>query len=155
MVLDDMQAMVLDTARDWTRDRTPVSAFRALRDRGEDVPRLAAFFVDKFRKAYELPPLAFAWSGMAAVMPDYLPRLVDLAPGLVAGFACNGRGIAMTTAMGRELALWAGGAALSDIAIPAARPKAIPYHGLARLAPNALLPVSMVRDAFDLRQRRV
>ena len=35
MVLDDMQAMVLDTARDWTRDRTPVSAFRALRDRGE------------------------------------------------------------------------------------------------------------------------
>ena len=102
----------------------------------------------------DLPPLAFVWSGMAAVMPDYLPRLVDLAPGLVAGFACNGRGIAMTTAMGRELALWAGGAALSDIAIPAARPKAIPYHGLARLAPNALLPVSMVRDAFDLRQRR-
>ncbi|MGA0545094.1 acyl-CoA dehydrogenase family protein [Brevundimonas sp. VNH65] len=35
MVLDDMQKIVLDTAREWTRDRMPVSAFRALRDRGE------------------------------------------------------------------------------------------------------------------------
>lgn len=102
----------------------------------------------------DLPPLAHAWSGMAAVMPDYLPRLVDLAPGLVAGFACNGRGIAMSTAMGRELARWASGAALSESAIPAARPKAIPYHGLARLAPNALLPASIVRGALDIRRRQ-
>lgn len=34
-VLDEMQSMVLDTARDWTRERMPVSAFRALRDAGE------------------------------------------------------------------------------------------------------------------------
>jgi len=102
----------------------------------------------------DLPPLAYAWSGMASVMPDYLPRLVDLAPGLVAGFACNGRGIAMSTAMGRELARWAGGADLSESAIPAVRPKAIPYHFLAKLAPNALLPVSMVKDTLDLRQRK-
>jgi glycine/D-amino acid oxidase-like deaminating enzyme len=102
----------------------------------------------------DLPPLAYAWSGTASVMPDYLPRLVDLAPDLVAGFACNGRGIAMSTAMGRELARWACGAALSESAIPAVRPKAIPYHGLARLAPNALLPVSIVKDALDYRRRR-
>jgi len=102
----------------------------------------------------DLPPLVYAWSGMASVMPDYLPRLVDLAPGLVAGFACNGRGIAMSTAMGRELARWAGGADLSESAIPVVMPKTIPYHGLARMAPNALLPVSMVKDALDLRQRR-
>lgn len=102
----------------------------------------------------DLPPLAYAWSGMAAVMPDYLPRLVDLAPGLVAGFACNGRGIAMATAMGRELARWAGGADPSESAVPFVGPAAIPLHGLARLAPNALLPVSMLKDALDLRQRQ-
>ncbi len=34
-VLDDMQSMVLDAARDWTRERMPVSAFRTLRDAGE------------------------------------------------------------------------------------------------------------------------
>jgi hypothetical protein len=56
--------------------------------------------------------------------------------------------------MGRELARWACGAALSESAIPAVRPKAIAYHGLARLAPNALLPVSIVKDALDYRRRR-
>ena len=34
-VLDEMQSMVLDTARDWTRERMPVTAFRALRDAGD------------------------------------------------------------------------------------------------------------------------
>ena len=31
-----------------------------LRERGEDVLRLAVFFVDRFRKAYQLSPLAFS-----------------------------------------------------------------------------------------------
>lgn len=34
-VPDDTRSMVLDTARDWTRERMPVSAFRALRDAAE------------------------------------------------------------------------------------------------------------------------
>jgi glycine/D-amino acid oxidase-like deaminating enzyme len=97
----------------------------------------------------DLPPLAYAWSGMAAVMPGFLPRLITPAPGLIAGFACNGRGIAMTTAMGRELALWAGGVPVEDLAIPAGPPAPIPLHGLMRHAPNALLPVSMLRDRME------
>ena len=52
----------------------------------------------------DLPPLQYAWSGIAAVMPSFLPRLITPAPNLIAGIACNGRGITMTTAMGRELA---------------------------------------------------
>lgn len=31
-VLNEMQSMAVDTARDWVRDRLPVSAFRAMRD---------------------------------------------------------------------------------------------------------------------------
>lgn len=137
------------------RDRRLISGGMHILSPGAEtrIPRLIHRRMARELGLPDLPPLAYAWSGMASVMPDYLPRLVGLAPGLIAGFACNGRGIAMTTAMGRELAQWARGAALSEIAIPAARPKAIPYHGLARLAPNALLPVSMVRDALDLRRR--
>ena len=97
----------------------------------------------------DLPPLAYAWSGMASVMPDYLPRLIELAPNLVAGFACNGRGIALTTAMGRELADWAAGKPLTDLAIPLKPASPIPLHALTRLAPNALLPLSMLRDRLD------
>jgi glycine/D-amino acid oxidase-like deaminating enzyme len=97
----------------------------------------------------ELPPLEYSWSGMAAVEPDFLPRLVDLGPGLMAGFACNGRGIAMTTAMGKVLADWADGANTADLPLPFAPTSPIPFHGLLRHAPNMLLPWSMLRDRLD------
>ncbi|MER8829007.1 FAD-binding oxidoreductase [Mesorhizobium sp. M0938] len=97
----------------------------------------------------EIPPLAYSWSGMAAVEPDFLPRLVDLGPGLIAGFACNGRGIAMTTSMGKVLADWADGAKPQDLPLPFAPPSPIPLHGLMRHAPNMLLPLSMLRDRLD------
>ncbi|WP_426035403.1 NAD(P)/FAD-dependent oxidoreductase [Cypionkella sp. TWP1-2-1b2] len=97
----------------------------------------------------ELPPLQYAWSGIAAVMRNFLPRLITPAPGLIAGIACNGRGIAMTTAMGRELALWATGTPAESLAIPATAPAPIPLHALMRHAPNALLPISQWRDRIE------
>ncbi len=97
----------------------------------------------------ELPPLDHSWSGMAAVEPDFLPRLVDLGPGMIAGFACNGRGIAMTTAMGKVLADWAAGTDARDLALPFAPPAPIPFHGLLRHAPNMLLAWGILRDRLD------
>ncbi|RDJ02888.1 NAD(P)/FAD-dependent oxidoreductase [Rhizobium grahamii] len=98
-----------------------------------------------------IPPIAHAWSGMAAVEPDFLPHLVDLGPGLIAGFACNGRGIALTTALGREIAAWACGTPGAALPIPFAPPSEIPFHGLVRHAPNMLLPWSILRDRLDER----
>lgn len=97
----------------------------------------------------DLPPLAYSWSGMAAVEPDFLPHLLDLGPGLIAGRACNGRGIAMTTAMGKVLADWAAGTEARDLPLPFAPPAPIPYHALLRHAPNILLGWSMLRDRLD------
>lgn len=97
----------------------------------------------------ELPPLQYAWSGLAAVMPSFLPRLIAPAPNLIAGIACNGRGIAMTTAMGRELAQWSTGTPAEALAIPVAPPAPIPLHALMRHAPNALLPISQLRDRLE------
>ncbi|MEI9413323.1 NAD(P)/FAD-dependent oxidoreductase [Mesorhizobium sp. Cs1321R2N1] len=97
----------------------------------------------------DLPPLAYSWSGMAAVEPDFLPHLLDLGPGLIAGRACNGRGIAMTTAMGKVLADWAAGTDARDLPLPFAPPAPIPFHALLRHAPNMLLGWSMLRDRID------
>ena len=97
----------------------------------------------------DLPPLAYGWSGMAAVEPDFLPHLLDLGPGLIAGRACNGRGIAMTTAMGKVLADWAAGTEVRDLPLPFAPPAPIPFHALLRHAPNMLLGWSMLRDRLD------
>ena len=77
-----------------------------LRERGEDVPRLAAFFVDKFRKAYELPPLAFSddakawllaydWPGNVRELQNLMERAVLLAgagPIRKAHFLLDGEG---------------------------------------------------------------
>ena len=97
----------------------------------------------------DLPPLAHGWSGMAAVEPDFLPHLLDLGPGLIAGRACNGRGIAMTTVMGKVLADWAAGIEARDLPLPFAPPAPIPFHALLRHAPNMLLGWSMLRDRLD------
>ncbi|TPI34982.1 FAD-binding oxidoreductase [Mesorhizobium sp. B3-2-1] len=97
----------------------------------------------------DLPPLAYIWSGMAAVEPDFLPHLLDLGPGLIAGRACNGRGIAMTTAMGKVLADWAAGAEARDLPLPFAPPAPIPFHTLLRHAPNMLHGWSILRDRMD------
>ena len=116
---------------------------------GERVPRR---ILARMARALGLDPpprLAFAWSGLAAVSPDFLPRVIELAPGLIAGFACNGRGIALTTAMGAELAAWAAGRPADDLALPSVGLHPIPFHGLSRLAPNALLPFSMARDRME------
>jgi len=96
-----------------------------------------------------LPPLAYSWSGMAAVEPDFLPHLLDLGPGLIAGRACNGRGIAMTTAMGKVLADWAAGIEARDLPLPLAPLAPIPFHAVLRHAPNMLLGWSMLRDRLD------
>jgi len=67
-----------------------------LRERAEDVLRLAVFFVDRFRKAYQLPPLAFSpearqwlleydWPGNVRELQNLMERAVLLAgPGPIA-----------------------------------------------------------------------
>jgi glycine/D-amino acid oxidase-like deaminating enzyme len=117
----------------------------------ERVPRTIHRRLARHLGLEDLPPLAYSWSGMAAVEPDFLPHLVDLAPGMIAGFACNGRGIAMTTGMGKVLSDWAAGVNAADLPIPFAPPAPIPFHSLLRHAPNALLPWSMLCDRIDER----
>jgi len=61
-----------------------------LRERGADIPRLAQFFVEKFRKAYALPTLAFSadakewlmgydWPGNVRELQNLMERAVLLA----------------------------------------------------------------------------
>ncbi len=47
---------------------------------------------------------SFVWRGTIAATPHRLPLYLDLAPGLESLVACNGRGIALTTALGQALA---------------------------------------------------
>lgn len=109
--------------------------------------RLTAFFPAsaRFRAAY-------VWRGVIAQTIDSLPRLYNLGPGLDAVIGCNGRGVALTTALGRETArLLSGEIGPGDFPLPVVATAPIPGHGLARLGPSLWLPWSSLRDWIDAR----
>lgn len=97
---------------------------------------------------------AFVWNGVIAATLDQMPRFVALGPGLDGAIGCNGRGIALTTALGREIAgLYAGRIATSDFPLPHGPPDAVPGHFLAQHGPALWLPWSNLRDHLESARR--
>lgn len=68
----------------------------------------------------------FGWSGYLALTRDHLPQIFRLGDGFYSGIGCNGRGIGMAVAVGRELANITGGKAERDSDIPVRRPGRVP-----------------------------
>jgi glycine/D-amino acid oxidase-like deaminating enzyme len=75
------------------------------------------------------PRIAFRWKGYVALTTDHVPHMHELAPNLHAGLGYNGRGVAMSTMMGKLLAERVAGARAEDIPLPARPMKRIPLHG--------------------------
>ena len=116
--------------------------------------RIAARLAAELRLP-EVPRVDYVWRGTAAVTTDFLPHLVDLGPGFLGVTACNGRGVAMTTATGEMLgeALLTG-RPLDDLPIPLRPPAAVPAPFLARWAPSAFLLQGDRADRRAIRQTR-
>jgi glycine/D-amino acid oxidase-like deaminating enzyme len=73
-------------------------------DPGEGPARAALANLESlFPDAGPLTP-DYIWAGRVAMTKDHYPQLYRLAPGLFAGLGFNGRGVAMGTMMGRNLA---------------------------------------------------
>lgn len=75
------------------------------------------------------PRIQFRWAGNVAITTDHVPHLHELAPNLYAGLGYNGRGVAMSTMMGKLLTERVAGARAEDIALPATPIQRIPFHG--------------------------
>lgn len=125
---------------------------------GFDCHRAAAkVFVRRLNRLVPgLPDLraAHVWSGRIAVTLDALPRMIELAPGLRGVIGCNGRGVALSTALGRELAtLYAQPDGEGDFVLPISPPRPVPFARLSGLGPHLLRPWMELRDALDTRRR--
>ena len=82
----------------------------------------------------------FIWNGFLSMTTDYLPRLHVLAPGVFTWLGCNGRGVALSTAMGAVLADLVQGQSINDAPLPVTDLKTVPGHGLVtRFARTSLL----------------
>lgn len=90
-----------------------------------------------------------AWSGRIAVTTEMMPHLHELAPGVLAGLGFSGRGIAMTSVMGRTLAKKAMGAPDDSLPFPVTPVRRIPFHwGTTQLLPLGA-PAMSIRDKLD------
>jgi glycine/D-amino acid oxidase-like deaminating enzyme len=69
----------------------------------------------------------YHWGGYTAMTLSHAPKLMQLSPGLLAGMGYNGRGIAMATMMGKQMAMAIAGRAPDMPVEPMTR---IPLHSL-------------------------
>jgi len=74
------------------------------------------------------PRIQFRWAGYVALTTDHVPHLNELAPNLYAGLGYNGRGVAMSTMMGKLLAERVAGGG-KEVPLAATPIERIPFHG--------------------------
>jgi glycine/D-amino acid oxidase-like deaminating enzyme len=89
------------------------------------------------------------------VTPDQYPRLYEPAPGILAGNGYSGRGIALATMLGRELAQRARGAAPEELLFPISPLRPLPFPAAARAVVRAMVQLYRLQDALETRGRRV
>ncbi|MDK4706364.1 FAD-dependent oxidoreductase [Rhizobium sp. CNPSo 4062] len=92
------------------------------------------------------PGVEIVWTGTAIMTPDFLPRLYCFGDGFFGGIGCNGRGITMTTQLGRTLARLALGETAEALPIPLQPGQPLPFHGFTPLVASLALAHARFED---------
>ena len=90
------------------------------------------------------------WNSRLAMTSDHYPHVHEPAPGVLAYLGCNGRGVALASAMGQQLAkrLIGGESAEIDLPISAIRP--IRFHAAWPIGVRSAVLAGRVRDRLGL-----
>jgi len=86
------------------------------------------------------------WAGRIGVTQDMMPKMHAPAPGVLAGLGFSGRGIAMTSVMGRSLARKVLGGHNDDLPFPVSAITGIPFHGVSRRMVPLMAPSMSMKD---------
>ena len=90
------------------------------------------------------------WNGQLAISIDHYPHFHEPAPRVLAALAYNGRGVAMATAMGTQIAARVLGAPAEALEMPLTDLKPIPFHGLWRTAVAGRMAYGRIRESLGL-----
>jgi len=90
------------------------------------------------------------WNSRLAMTADHYPHVHEPGSGALIYLGCNGRGVALATAMGKQLArrLIEGGTA--EIDMPVTAPKPIRFHALWPVAVKSVVLYGRIRDRLGL-----
>ncbi len=125
----------------------------ALIGEGRGAERLRALLrprlLEMFPALSEVPGgLVFepVWNGTVGMTQDFMPHVHMLGPDAYGWTGCNGRGVALAVAIGREFARGILGASRAELALPFTEPEPIRMQGVARLLAPLLLIGARRRD---------
>ncbi len=124
--------------------------------RGGDVDYTKALTTRKLK--WILPQLGeidwqYYWFGDLDMQPRTIPRLFELAPGIVASLGYSGRGVLTGTMMGTVLAEWAMGKPAAELALPPEKLTPAPLY--MKIAPRAFLSYFRLRDQWIARREGI
>jgi glycine/D-amino acid oxidase-like deaminating enzyme len=90
------------------------------------------------------------WNSRLAMTADHYPHVHEPGPGAVVYLGCNGRGVALATAMGQQLAKRLIGGEAAEIDMPVTTPKPIRFHALWPVAVKSVVLYGRIRDRLGL-----
>ena len=90
------------------------------------------------------------WSGQLAYTPDHYPHIHEPDESVLVCLGYNGRGVAMSSAMGPELARRVIGGSTTPIDMPITTIKEMPFHALWRSGVAARVTYGRIRDSLGL-----
>jgi glycine/D-amino acid oxidase-like deaminating enzyme len=90
------------------------------------------------------------WNSRLAMTADHYPHVHEPGPGALIYLGCNGRGVALATAMGQQLAKRLIGGEAAGIDMPITTPKPIRFHSLWPVAVRSVVLYGRIRDRLGL-----
>jgi glycine/D-amino acid oxidase-like deaminating enzyme len=88
------------------------------------------------------------WNSRLAMTADHYPHVHEPAPGVLAYLGCNGRGVALASAMGQQLAKRLIGGETVTIDMPVTSIKPIRFHALWPVAVRSVVLHGRIRDSL-------
>jgi glycine/D-amino acid oxidase-like deaminating enzyme len=96
--------------------------------------------------------LETSWGGWMAFNKVDSWQMHELAPGVHAALGCNGRGVALATIYGRDLARLAAGTPPTELTLPLTRLDPVRFHAFSGLGAAAIVRWYRFRDAIEMRR---
>ena len=91
-----------------------------------------------------------AWNGQLAITPDHLPHLHEPSEDALIYLGCNGRGVALATAMGKQLAERLMGGQSARIDLPVTGIKPMHFHAFWPIGVQSAMIWGRMKDRLGI-----
>jgi glycine/D-amino acid oxidase-like deaminating enzyme len=90
------------------------------------------------------------WNSRLAMTADHYPHVHEPGPGALVYLGCNGRGVALASAMGQQLARRLVGGEAAEIDMPITTPKPIRFHAFWPVGVRSVVLYGRIRDRLGV-----